>query len=112
VPPASDRNEQIVLFGEVHRRDDVGDPRTLDDKRWVSVDHAVPHGPGIVIVRVRGLHQPTSQDVRQSRDGLVGNRCGLPVTRAQFGVRHSISVQAIGRHDPAYGCTGRSVRAA
>jgi hypothetical protein len=76
----------------------------------VSVDHAVPHGTGVVIVRVRGLHQPTSQHFRQSRDGIVGNRCGLPVARTQLGLRHSISVQAIGRHDPAYGCRERSGR--
>jgi hypothetical protein len=56
VASASDGNEQIMLLGEVHRCDDVGDPDTLHDKRWVSVDHAVPHGPDIVIVRVGGLH--------------------------------------------------------
>ena len=97
--PTSDGNEQIVLPGEVHRCDDISDPRTLDDQRWVFVDHAVPHGAGIVIVRIRGLHQPTSQHFPQSRDGLVGNRRGLSVTRTQLALRHSISLPALGRRD-------------
>jgi hypothetical protein len=64
VTPTSDSNEQIVLLGEVHRCGDISDPSTLDDKRWPSVNHAIPHGSGIVIVGVRGLHQPTSQHFR------------------------------------------------
>jgi hypothetical protein len=55
VAPTPDGHEQIVLIGEAHRCHDIGDPGALDDQRWVSVDHAVPHGPRIVIVRVRRL---------------------------------------------------------
>jgi hypothetical protein len=55
VSAAFDREQQILIAGEIDGSDDVGSPRTLGDDCWLLVDHPVPHAAGLVVALVLRL---------------------------------------------------------
>jgi hypothetical protein len=52
VPPAPHRDNQIVRAGEVDCVHDIGNAGTASDERGPLIDHAIPHLPRGIILRV------------------------------------------------------------
>ncbi len=52
VSAAADRHLQVVLAGEVHGGDDVGDAGATHDQGRAPVDHGIPERARFVVVRV------------------------------------------------------------
>lgn len=69
VAAAADGEEQILLAGEAHRGDHVGDAGTAGDQRRVFVDHAVVDASSNVVAEIPGLDQLTAQRRLQPGDG-------------------------------------------
>jgi hypothetical protein len=52
VPAAADRDHEVVIAREAHRRYDVVDAGASRDQRGVAVRDRVPYHPGAVVVGV------------------------------------------------------------
>jgi hypothetical protein len=54
VTPAANRDLEIVVAGEAHRRGHIGGAAAAGNQPRSSVDGAVPYGSGVVVVVVVG----------------------------------------------------------
>jgi hypothetical protein len=52
----ADRNEQMIVTGEVDSTDDISDSRTLSDEGRPFVYHAIPDFASLIIVLVARLN--------------------------------------------------------
>src|SRR5262249_31271451 len=50
-------HQQLVITGEVHGAEDVGDPDGAADQSWPPVDIGVPDLPGLRIARITGSNE-------------------------------------------------------
>jgi hypothetical protein len=65
VPTAADRDDEIVLAREAHRRDDVLDTPAARDDRWIPVGDRVPHRTRAVVLSVARKDQLALECVPQ-----------------------------------------------
>ena len=82
VAPAPYRDLEVAVPCEAHRRGHVGDPGASGDQSGSPVDHAVPHGAGVVVVSGSGGDHlaPEPGDLHAGhgarRAGSLTGQCG------------------------------------
>ena len=79
VTPGADRDHQIVLARESHRRDHIGHARAASDAGRMAVDRAVPDPAGSVVAGARRQQQLSAERSAElvERDRLQGGACGV-----------------------------------
>jgi hypothetical protein len=71
VATAPDGEQEVMLTGEIHRLDDIGDPRALGDDGGTAINHAVADLPRLVIPGIAWLKH-TPANVRPERLHMLG----------------------------------------
>ena len=72
VAAAAHRDQQVVVAGEAHGADHVGDAAAADDQPGPAVDRGVPDRAGDVVARIlgqdRAAGEPALRNLRRRRD--------------------------------------------
>ena len=82
VAPTADHDDEIVLAGEVDRRDDVLDTSAPRDERGMAVGHRVPDDAAGVVLAIAGLDQLAAKAIpelfKRGRIETLGNGSSSP----------------------------------
>src|SRR5207244_11692235 len=82
VAPTADHDDEIVLAGEVDRRDDVLDTSAPLDERGMAVGHRVPDDAAGVVLAIARLDQLAAKAIpelfKRGRIETLGNGSSSP----------------------------------
>ena len=67
---ASHRQIEPVLAGELHGRHHIADLFCPQHRQWALIEHAVMHGPRLVVARVLSRNQAAANLIAESSNGL------------------------------------------
>ena len=75
MPPAADRDGELVLAAKIHRRDDVADIGAAGNEQGMLVDHAVIELARLLVFGMSGVQHRAALARRKITDGFGVHGC-------------------------------------